>query len=225
MTNSTDPDDLTADNLLQAYSMGIFPMSEGRNDTAIHWVDPRHRGILPLDGFHISRSLGRRLRSGRYTVTTDQTFAEVVAACAARQETWISQRIERLYLALHDSGMAHSLEIREDGRLVGGVYGVALGAAFFGESMFSHVTDGSKMALACLVHRLRAGKFRLFDTQFLTPHLASLGAREIPRNAYHRLLAEALEATATFDPPGYLPSTTGSAGAVSGRMQDKSQTS
>ena len=215
-----DPvDEITPEILLRAYAMGIFPMAETRDDPAIHWVDPRRRGILPLDGFRISRSLARRLRSGAFQVTTDRAFAEVVTACAERGETWISHRIQRLDQALHDQGHAHSLEIWQDDRLVGGVYGVTLGAVFFGESMFSRATDGSKLALAHLVARLRAGGFRLFDTQFLTPHLASLGAVEIPRGAYHRLLAEALAADATFEPPGYSPA------ALSGRMQDSTQTS
>jgi leucyl/phenylalanyl-tRNA---protein transferase len=218
-------DEITPEILLRAYAMGIFPMAEGRDDPTIHWVDPRHRGVLPLDGFHVSRSLARLLRSGRFSVTTDHAFAEVVVACAARDETWISHRIQRLYGALHASGAAHSLEVWDGTRLVGGVYGVVIGAAFFGESMFSHVTGGSKMALACLVHRLRAGAFRLFDTQFLTPHLASLGAVEIARVSYHRRLAEALATEASFDPPGYSPSTAGAAGPVSGRMQVKTQTS
>lgn len=216
-----DPvDEITPDILLRAYAMGIFPMAENRDDPAIHWVDPRRRGILPLDGFHISRSLARRLRQGGFCVTTDRAFAEVVTACADRGETWISHRIQRLYQTLHDTGHAHSLEIWQDDDLVGGVYGVTLGAAFFGESMFSRVTDGSKLALAHLVARLRAGGFRLFDTQFLTPHLASLGAIEVPRASYHRLLADALAEAAAFDPPDYSP-----AGVLSGRMQDRTQTS
>ncbi|MCX7288727.1 MAG: leucyl/phenylalanyl-tRNA--protein transferase [Rhodobacterales bacterium] len=223
MPKDPPQDEITPEILLRAYAMGIFPMAEGRDDPTIHWVDPRHRGVLPLEGFHVSRSLARQLRSGRFTVTTDKAFADVVEACAAREETWISHRIQRLYLALHASGDAHSLEVWEGAQLVGGVYGVVIGAVFFGESMFSRVTGGSKMALACLVHRLQAGGFRLFDTQFLTPHLASLGAKEIARSTYHRLLAEALEPAATFDPPGYSPS--GAAGAVSGRTQDNTQTS
>lgn len=216
-----DPvDDITPDILLRAYAMGIFPMAESRDDPMIHWVDPRRRGILPLEGFHISRSLARRLRSGAYRVTTDRAFADVVTACADRGETWISRRIQQLYHALHDQGHAHSLEVWHGDRMIGGVYGVTLGAAFFGESMFSRATDGSKLALAHLVARLRAGGFRLFDTQFLTPHLASLGAVEIPRGTYHRLLAEALAEAATFDPPGYSPE-----GWLSGRMQESTQTS
>jgi leucyl/phenylalanyl-tRNA---protein transferase len=217
----SDPlDEITPEILLRAYAMGIFPMAETRDDAGLHWVDPRRRGILPLEGFHVSRSLARRLRSGTFRVTIDQAFGTVVEACADRGETWISQRIQRLYQALFDLGHAHSLEIWHGDRLVGGVYGVTLGAAFFGESMFSRETDASKVALAHLVARLRAGGFRLFDTQFLTPHLASLGAVEIPRAAYHRLLAEALSAQARFDPPGYSP-----AAWLSGRMQDSAQTS
>lgn len=218
-------DEITPEILLRAYAMGIFPMAEGRDDQTIHWVDPRHRGVLPLDGFHVSRSLARLMRSGRFSVTTDRAFADVVVACAAREETWISDRIQRLYGSLHDSGDAHSLEVWDGTELVGGVYGVVIGAAFFGESMFSRVAGGSKMALACLVHRLQVGGFRLFDTQFLTPHLASLGAVEIARSSYHRWLAEALETEASFDPPGYSPSPSGVAGTVSGRMQVKTQTS
>jgi leucyl/phenylalanyl-tRNA--protein transferase len=226
MPKGPTPEEITPDILLRAYAMGIFPMAESRDDPVIHWVDPRRRGVLPLDGFHMSRSLARRLRQGGFTITVDRAFAEVVSACADRGETWISLRIQRLYQMLHDHGDAHSLEVWRDGALVGGVYGVTLGAAFFGESMFSRVTDASKVALAHLVHRLRAGGFQLFDTQFLTPHLASLGAVEMSGAAYRRKLAEALEGTACFDPPGYSPSPSEVAsGAASGRMQDSSQTS
>ncbi|MFZ8942451.1 MAG: leucyl/phenylalanyl-tRNA--protein transferase [Gemmobacter sp.] len=196
---------LTADDLLWAYGAGIFPMAEARDATDIHWVDPRRRGIIPLGGFHISRSLARRLRRADYAVTLNADFAGVLAGCAARENTWISGQIAALYLELHRKGAAHSIEVTAEGRLVGGVYGVALGRAFFGESMFSGMRDGSKIALAWLVHRLRAGGFRLFDTQFLTPHLASLGGREIARAEYHRLLAAALEGEARIDPPGYAP--------------------
>jgi leucyl/phenylalanyl-tRNA---protein transferase len=216
-------DEITSEVLLRAYAAGIFPMAEGRDDPRIHWVDPRKRGILPLDGFHVSRSLARRLRDPAYGVTVDQAFDTVVSACAEREETWISYRIQALYQELYRQGHAHSLELWQDGALAGGVYGVTLGAAFFGESMVSRRTDGSKIALWHLVERLRAGGFQLFDTQFLTPHLASLGAIEIPRADYHRRLAEALEAAATLQPTGYSPS--GSAGAASGRMQDSTQTS
>jgi leucyl/phenylalanyl-tRNA---protein transferase len=218
-------DELTPEILLRAYAMGIFPMSDGRNDPEIHWIDPRRRGILPLDGFHISRSLAKRIRSGAFRVTTDTVFQDVVAACADRGETWISHRIQRLYVQLHAMGFAHSVEIWQADELVGGVYGVTLGAAFFGESMFSSVTDASKLAMAYAVHRLRAGGFRLFDTQFLTPHLASLGGQEIPRAEYHRLLAAALGSSATFDPPDYSPSAGAVSAGASGNTQDKTQTS
>ena len=230
MPEKSFDEELTPDILLRAYAMGIFPMSDGRADPEIHWIDPRRRGVMPLDGFHISRSLARCLRSPQFRITTDTAFDAVVAACADRDETWISQRIQRLYLQLHRLGFAHSVEVWEGAALVGGVYGVTLGAAFFGESMFSRRTDASKVALAYAVHRLRAGGFQLFDTQFLTPHLASLGAREIPRAEYQRLLADALAQTAEFDPPGYSPSAgsvAGSvtAGAASGRTQVSTQTS
>lgn len=196
-------DRILPEHLLKAYAMGIFPMAASRSDPSVHWVDPRRRGILPLDGFHISRSLRRRILRGSFRVTADRDFAGVVDGCADREETWISPQIRALYLALHDAGHAHSLEVWEDEALVGGVYGVVLGAAFFGESMFSFRTDASKVALAYAVHRLRAGGFTLFDTQFLTPHLESLGAVEIPRADYHDRLAAALSRSATFAPQGY----------------------
>lgn len=183
---------LTPEVLLGAYRMGVFPMAEGRDDPDVFWVDPPRRGVLPLDGFHVSRSLARTIGRGRLAWTLDAAFAEVVEGCAARDETWISGAIRDLYVGLHRRGAARSVEVWEDGRLVGGVYGVALGAAFFGESMFSRATDASKVALAVLVERLRAGGFRLLDTQFLTPHLASLGAVEVSRAAYRRKLADAL---------------------------------
>lgn len=218
----------TLELLLRAYALGIFPMSDGRDDPEIHWVDPRLRGVLPLDGFHVSRSLAKRIRSGRYRVSTDTAFKDVVEACADRDETWISQRIQTAYVQLHAQGFAHSIEVWEGDRLVGGVYGVTLGAAFFGESMFSRATDASKLALAFTVHRLRAGGFRLFDTQFLTPHLASLGGREITRSEYHHLLADALMHRATFDPAGYSPvsgAVSASTAGALGSTQDKTQTS
>ena len=230
---SVPADEITPDILLRAYAMGIFPMSGGRDDPEIHWIDPRRRGVLPLDGLHISRSLAKRIRSGRFRVTADLDFETVVEACAERDETWISRRIQRLYAELHRLGFAHSIEVWQGEALVGGVYGVTLGAAFFGESMFSRVTDASKVALAFTVHRLRAGGFRLFDTQFLTPHLASLGAVEISRADYHRRLDEALALSADFFPKGYSPSPSlvaSSSGATSGsaspgRMQPSTQTS
>lgn len=189
---------LTAAHLLRAYAMGIFPMAESRDDPEIHWVDPRKRGVFPLDGFHISRSLARRMRRGGYEARVNTAFEQVINACADRDETWINPTIRALCLELHQSGFAHSQEIWEDGRLIGGVYGLAIGGAFFGESMFSRQTDASKLALAHLMERLRAGGFTLFDTQFLTPHLASLGAIEITRDSYHRQLADALSRKADF---------------------------
>lgn len=199
-------DEITPDLLIRAYAMGVFPMAQSRDDPGIHWVEPRRRGVFPLDGFRISRSLGRALVRGDYSVTVNRDFAATVDGCAARAETWINDRIRALYLALHHRGQAHSLEVwAADGALIGGVYGVTLGAAFFGESMFSRRTDASKIGLAWLVDRLRAGGFVLFDTQFLTPHLASLGAVEIPGAEYRRRLAQALDRTALFDPPGYAP--------------------
>ncbi|MEO7379244.1 MAG: leucyl/phenylalanyl-tRNA--protein transferase [Sphingomicrobium sp.] len=178
--------------LLRGYAAGIFPMADSRTSTDIFWVEPRSRAILPLDGFRLSRSLARRVRSRRFEVTVDRAFAEVVAACAEREETWINGQIERATLALHAAGHAHSIETWQDGRLVGGLYGIALGGAFFGESMFSEVTDGSKVALAWLVARLKAGGFSLLDCQFMTPHLASLGAVSVGRERYVRLLGSAL---------------------------------
>ena len=216
--------DITPDTLLRAYARGIFPMAEGRDDPAIHWVDPRRRGILPLDGFHLSRSLARRMRRGGFTLTTDQAFASVVTACADRPETWISHRIQALYQALHAQGHAHSIEVWQNGHLAGGVYGVVLGAAFFGESMFSRATDASKIALAHAVQVLRAGGFQLFDTQFLTPHLASLGGLEIPRARYQHLLAQALARPARFPAPDH-SSGAGSSATASGSTQDNTQTS
>ena len=191
-------DPLTPELLLQAYAAGIFPMAESRHDPDIFWVDPRMRGVLPLDGFHMSRSLARRIRKGGFNVTFDRDFAGVIDGCASRAETWINPGIRRLSLSLHDLGNAHSVEVWEDGRLGGGVYGITLGGAFFGESMFSRATDASKVALAYLVDRLRENGFVLFDTQFSTPHLASLGAIEIPRTAYRDRLVEALEVQARF---------------------------
>jgi leucyl/phenylalanyl-tRNA---protein transferase len=201
-----DPPFLTPELLLRAYARGVFPMAERRDDPALHWIDPKRRGIIPLGGFRISRSLSRAIGRADYAVTVNARFESVVAACAERPETWINRPISALYAALHRAGHAHSLEIVRDGRLIGGVYGVALGAAFFGESMFSRETDASKIALAWLIHRLRAGGFALFDAQFLTPHLASLGAVEITRADYHRRLAEAIARPASLMPEGYSPS-------------------
>lgn len=189
---------ITPEVLLHAYASGVFPMAESADNPEIFWVEPQLRGIFPLDGFRISRSLRRRMRRADYSVSVDTCFAEVVRACADRPETWINDRIFDLYLRLHNMGFAHSVEVFRDGRLIGGVYGVALGRAFFGESMFSRATDASKIALANLVARLRAGGFTLFDTQFLTPHLESLGAIEIPQAEYLDRLRIALEKPADF---------------------------
>lgn len=196
---------LTPELLLQAYQAGVFPMSEGRNDPDVFWVDPRMRGVFPLDGFRISRSLARRMRRGSFTVTYDQAFKDVVRGCADRDETWINDTIFRLYCVLHDRGFAHSVEVLDGARLVGGVYGVTIGAAFFGESMFSRATDASKVALAYLVDRLRLAGFQLFDTQFTTPHLESLGAVEIGRDHYRAMLAQALNQDADLDNAGAIP--------------------
>ena len=224
MPRTSRREELTPEDLLGAYATGIFPMAKASDDPEIHWIDPRQRGILPLDGFHTSRSLSRRMRSGAFRITVDTAFAAVVAACADRPETWISQRIQALYEQLFQLGQAHSVEVWLQDRLVGGVYGVTLGAAFFGESMFSRVTDASKIALAHTVDRLRAGGFQLFDTQFLTPHLASLGGIEIPRAAYRLLLVKALLKKADFCPGGYSSGAVSSVGA-SGTMQASTQTS
>jgi leucyl/phenylalanyl-tRNA---protein transferase len=196
----TDPV-ITPELLLHAYAAGVFPMAETRDDPDIFWVDPRRRGIFPLNGFHLSRSLARRMRRWPHGVSVNRAFADVVDGCADRDETWINPEIRRLYLELHRMGRAHSLEVWEGEALVGGVYGVTLGAAFFGESMFSRRTDASKIALAYLVDRLRQGGFMLFDAQFLTPHLASLGAIEVTRAAYHRELEAALAGRGDFTGP------------------------
>ena len=184
---------MTPELLLHAYRSGIFPMAETRDDPDIFWVDPRWRGIFPLDGFHISRSLARRLRRDDYKVTLNAAFERVIDGCADRDETWINAEIRALYTELHREGQAHSIEVWMEGELVGGVYGVVIGSAFCGESMFSTRTDASKIALAWLVDLLCRAGFTLFDTQFVTPHLASLGGIEISRTAYRTLLAEALE--------------------------------
>lgn len=199
MTGTT----LTAELLLRAYAMGVFPMAESRDDPDVFWVEPRWRGILPLDDFHISRSLARHMRRTPFEVRIDSDFMGVVDACADRSETWINGTIRNLYEDLHARGFAHSMEVWEDGALTGGVYGVCLGAAFFGESMFSRRPNASKVALAYLVDRLLRGGFALFDTQFITPHLRSLGAIEISRAAYRAHLARALERHADFDRPDH----------------------
>lgn len=190
------------DLLLRAYSVGVFPMADSRDAADIFWVEPKKRGILPLDGFHLSHSLRKTLRSDRFAVTADMAFERVVAACARatadRPETWINGQIEEAYGLLHRHGHAHSIEVWRHGDvggdLIGGLYGVTLGRAYFGESMFSRATDASKVALAHLVARLRVGGYRLLDCQFITDHLATLGAIEIGRADYRALLDAALGA-------------------------------
>jgi leucyl/phenylalanyl-tRNA---protein transferase len=190
--------------LLRAYAMGVFPMSDDREADEIYWVEPKKRAILPLDGFHLSRSLAKVLRSGRYRVTANRAFAEVVRLCAQsapdRPTTWINDEIERSYIALHELDFAHSVECWAGEALVGGLYGVSLGRAFFGESMFSRMNDASKVALAVLVARLRFAGFSLLDCQFMTSHLRSLGAVEMRQSAYLALLSAAVGEVAVGDP-------------------------
>ena len=178
--------------LLQGYATGIFPMADSREADDLFWVEPRNRAIIPLDHFHVSRSLRRTIRSGKFSVTRDCDFAGVIAGCANREETWINAELEQAMLALHGSGHAHSIEVWCGDELAGGVYGVKLGRAFFGESMFSRVRDASKVALAWLVARLKVGNFTLLDCQFMTEHLASLGAVSVTRETYVALLSAAL---------------------------------
>ncbi len=194
--------DVTPELMLRAYQAGLFPMAETRQADRLHWLDPARRGVLPLDGFHLPRRLRRTVLSDTFQVTADTAFAAVIAGCAeeapGREDTWINADIERLFNALHRMGHAHSVETWQHGALAGGLYGVALGGAFFGESMFSRVRDSSKAALVHLVARLRLSGFRLLDTQFVTAHLARFGAREIPRDRYKALLAGAVEVPARW---------------------------
>ncbi|MEL7299224.1 MAG: leucyl/phenylalanyl-tRNA--protein transferase [Pseudomonadota bacterium] len=189
---------LTPDLLLRAYQVGIFPMSEARHSATLFWVDPERRGVMPLDKLHISRSLKRTLRRGGYDIRVNTDFSGVVEGCADRPETWINEELRLLYLDLFLSGHAHSMEVWDDEGLRGGIFGVAIGGAFFGESMFSARTNGSKIAMVYLVDRLVRAGFTLFDTQFITDHLASLGAIEIKRSAYRRALTRALSTNADF---------------------------
>jgi leucyl/phenylalanyl-tRNA--protein transferase len=194
--------EVTADLMLRAYRAGLFPMAETRRGDRLYWLDPELRGVLPLDGFHLPRRLQRTVLSGPYEVTVDQDFPAVIAGCAAaapgREDTWINTEIERLFGELHRMGHAHSVETREAGVLVGGLYGVCLGGVFFGESMFSRARDASKVALVHLVARMRLGGYRLLDTQFVTTHLSQFGAVEIPRAEYKALLAEAIAAESAW---------------------------
>jgi leucyl/phenylalanyl-tRNA---protein transferase len=197
MTRPLPPDqELDPDLVLRAYAMGVFPMADHRTAGSVYWVEPKKRGIMPLDGFHLSRSLRKTILSDRFTLTVDAAFEEIIALCAEsaedRPDTWISGPIERVFIELHRRGFAHSVECWEGTRLAGGLYGLALGRAFFGESMVTRVRDASKVAFAHLVARMQAGGFTLLDCQFITDHLASLGAIEIPRDDYVALLIAAL---------------------------------
>ena len=194
--------EITPDLLLQAYRIGVFPMGERRDDPKLYWLDPRLRAVLPLDGFHLPQRLKRTIRAGRFEVSADTAFADIVRACAeprpGHPESWINAPIVELYTELHRRGHAHSVECRIEGRLVGGLYGVSVGAVFFGESMFSRERDASKVALVHLVARLIKGGFRLLDCQFMTEHLRSFGAIEIPREEFRILLADAIDRPAIF---------------------------
>ncbi len=199
MSDRTARIDLTPSILLRAYAAGVFPMAEAADADEILWIDPELRGVLPLNRFHLPRSLAKTVRRGDYRVTTDHDFEAVIDACAARDSTWINEEIRRLYVGLFRMGYAHSVEVRREGVLIGGLYGVKLGAAFFGESMFSRARDASKIALVHLVARLKVGGFDLLDTQFVTDHLTQFGARTISRRRYHELLELAVATIADFD--------------------------
>jgi leucyl/phenylalanyl-tRNA--protein transferase len=194
--------EITPQVLLKAYSCGIFPMAESADDPALYWIEPQHRGILPLDGVHVPRRLARTVRNGAFTVTFDLDYEAVIEGCAAqrpgRRSTWINTRIRSLYRELFTLGHCHTVEVWAGGRLAGGLYGVALGGVFFGESMFSYVRDASKIALVYLAARLVHGGFRLLDTQFVTDHLRQFGTIEVDRDEFHRQLERALKVKADF---------------------------
>lgn len=215
------------DLLLNAYAHGIFPMADSRDDKEAFWVEPQHRAILPLDGFHLSKSLAKSIRQDRFEVTTDRAFAQVIQLCAEavddRRETWINADIESAFVQLHQMGLAHSVECWSDGKLVGGLYGLAMGRAFFGESMFSRVTDASKVAMAWLVARMRLGGFALLDCQFMTDHLKSLGAIEISQSAYLEQLEAALsevraQVSTVASPSPLSSASSAGAGAAAGAL-------
>jgi leucyl/phenylalanyl-tRNA---protein transferase len=193
---------LTPDLLLCAYASGLFPMANDRHDPTIHWIDPKRRGVLPLERFHQPKSLRKVIRRGQFEIRVDSAFDQVIEACAEvrpeRPRTWLNDELIALYGALHRRGYAHSVESWVEGQLVGGLYGVSLGAAFFGESMFTHTRDASKVALVALAEHLRAGGYRLLDTQFVTDHLRQFGAVEMTREQYHRELRRALATPAVF---------------------------
>jgi leucyl/phenylalanyl-tRNA---protein transferase len=220
--------EVTPQLLLRAYAIGIFPMAESADDPTIYWVEPKERGVFPLDALHISSRLARTVRADRFEVRVDTAFDAVVDGCAApapdREQTWINARIRALYGDLFDLGHAHSVETWQDGKLVGGLYGVNLGGAFFGESMFHHARDASKVALVHLVARLRLGGFALLDTQFVTSHLASMGAVSISRRRYRDLLDRAVSADADFEtwPPGEpMPGALALEAARTGRLPER----
>jgi leucyl/phenylalanyl-tRNA--protein transferase len=194
--------DITPEVLLKAYSCGIFPMAESADDPALYWIEPERRGIIPLDGFHLPSRLARTVRSTRFTVAIDRNFDAVITGCAqpqpGRTRTWINSRIRNLYRKLYERGDCHTVEVYDEGELIGGLYGVSLGRAFFGESMFHRQRDASKIALVHLVARLKAGRYRLLDTQFVTEHLQTFGAIEVSRPVYHKLLDAALVGEAQF---------------------------
>jgi leucyl/phenylalanyl-tRNA---protein transferase len=198
--------DITPEVLLKAYACGIFPMAESAEDPALYWIEPERRGVIPLDRFHVPNRLARTVRSDCFTVVVDRNFDAVISGCAqpapGRMRTWINARIHNLYRKLYERGDCHTVEVYEENRLVGGLYGVSLGRAFFGESMFHRARDASKVALVHLVARLNAGHYRLLDTQFVTDHLQRFGAVEVSRPAYHKLLDAALIGEGNF---GALP--------------------
>lgn len=216
--------EITPQVLLKAYACGIFPMAESAEDPSLYWIEPEYRGVLPLGGFHVPKRLARTVRAGGYRVSVDTDFDAVIAACAApapgRKKTWINGRIRQLYGELFDLGHAHTVEVWQGDRLVGGLYGVSLGRAFFGESMFSRARDASKVALVHLVARLKKGGYALLDTQFVTEHLRQFGAEEIPRRQYQTLLEAALDGVGEFHCVGPDPGT-----LVEDFLQSVSQTS
>ena len=202
MTGEADAHLVTADLLLRAYEAGIFPMAESADDPGLYWIEPKERGIIPLNAFHLPKSLAKTIRSGRFTIAINRDFDAVIAGCAAeapdRRQTWINQRIRTLYGELYDRGFVHTIEVYRGAALAGGLYGVSLGGAFFGESMFHKERDASKVALAYLIARLKIGGYALLDTQFVTPHLAQFGAVAVRRTRYRQMLIRALQVQGDF---------------------------
>ena len=194
--------EITPEVLLKAYACGIFPMAESAEDPALYWIEPDMRGIIPIEGFHVPLRLARTVRATPFSVYVDRDFDAVVDGCAEskpdRARTWINERIRKIYRSLFDHGHCHSVEVYDGDNLVGGLYGVSLGGAFFGESMFHRARDASKIALVHLVARLRAGGYRLLDTQYVTEHLKTFGAVEVPKRRYHKMLEEAIAGDGDF---------------------------